>query len=256
MRDKMEDRLMRAFTKERIDVSPETEKARAVIVDSVRKWRDGRGTRQRIGFWRLMLCQVRFIGWRIWLWEAALTAFGAAAAKTVLGESYFTVRRAAFLTSSLGVMISMILAPFVYRSVRYGMMEIETASYFSAKRLLLCRAVLVFAGEAALMAGLLSGGRMYGALGRETVFGWAVLSLGLGWSGAVRVIRKAKTQEICGCYLRFCGAALGILAAVFKWMPWVFDGVSSGVFAVCAGALTAYCGYEGVWIVKRGEAVA
>lgn len=249
-RDSPESKLRRVLGEERMGTDERMEAAVARIVWAAREERRDRGSRERMGFGGLMLCQIRFMGWRIWLWELTLTAAGAPVVRYVLRDPYFTARRAAFFVSSLVIMISMAALPFLYRSVRHGMIEIETASYFSMKRLLLARALLLFAGEAAMAAGLLGGVTMHSVLDWGSALGCVALTLGIVWSGLVGVIGRASPEKVCEYYLKFGFGIFLLMAGVFQWMPWVFDRAAN--FAAPGAVLIMYCGYEGVGIVKKG----
>lgn len=111
-----------------------------------------RTSRQRIGFGRFLLLQVRFIGWRIWLIQGAILACVLTSLllpvmdHLSLGELTKTICALSLLTGT-------IVGPLFYLSFYYRMHEIETATRFSSAKLFAAKSIIIMTGNIVLLAG-------------------------------------------------------------------------------------------------------
>lgn len=110
--------------------------------------------RKRIPFRRFLVKQVHYIGWTFWTVQGLLLSFDRMAAE-LYGEKFWdstvSVARLLFCVSTLVVMMAL---PLLYRSRKYRMQEIESASYFSSARLLLAKLAVIGIGDVLMLAGL------------------------------------------------------------------------------------------------------
>lgn len=115
-----------------------------------------RKNRQRITFMQFLRMQVRFVGWKVWTIQGAALIMICWMMVRLYGEGYWTnPQSVASVLGSLSVLVFMTIPPFLYRSNRYGMQEVEAATRFSSSRLLLARFIIVGAGDAALVSCIL-----------------------------------------------------------------------------------------------------
>lgn len=109
--------------------------------------------RKREKFTVFLIAQIRFIGWRIWAVQGAFLLVLCAFLLAIMGEYLlYSQKRIALLLCCIGVAVSMTAIPFVYRSVRYRMQEVETASRNSSGRLLAARLLAVCLGNILTLA--------------------------------------------------------------------------------------------------------
>lgn len=108
--------------------------------------------RERITFTRFLAAQIRFIGWKIWGMQS-LFLF---AAYAVLSRFYRKEqpRHLVSLLFCLSVLVLMTALPFLYRSVRYRMQEVESASRFSLVKLLTAKLTIIGIGDLFMLGGI------------------------------------------------------------------------------------------------------
>jgi hypothetical protein len=108
-----------------------------------------RKKRSRIGFPRFVWLQIRYFGWKIWLMQAVLLLGVQKFLQKFYGnESLCTPKRIAMLLCGFSILLAMSAIPFLYRSFRYRMAEIEVATRFSMVRLILARLLMIGIGDA------------------------------------------------------------------------------------------------------------
>ena len=112
---------------------------------AVRQAGGKRNIRERTGFGEFLLLQLKFAGWKIWLLQAALfTAVGGLLSR-IYGDSYGISRdKIPFLLCCSAVLIAMTVLPFLQRSLRCRMYEVEAAAKMSSGKLM--ASWIVFAG--------------------------------------------------------------------------------------------------------------
>lgn len=110
---------------------------------------------RRIGFGELVLRQVRFIGWKIWCLQLMVLVGMFCALHTILENMEVASRHLPYLLFAMAVMLAWMAVPMMGRSLRYHMAEVESASLFSAGRLMAARLLITEAGAVVLMAGMI-----------------------------------------------------------------------------------------------------
>lgn len=111
-----------------------------------------RASRQRIGFGRFLLLQVRFIGWRIWLIQGAILACMLASLLLPV-MNHLTLGELTKAICALSLLTGTIVWPLFYLSFYYRMHEIEAATRFSSARLFAAKGFIIMAGNIVLLAG-------------------------------------------------------------------------------------------------------
>lgn len=197
---------------------------------------------RRIGFGELVLRQVRFIGWRIWCLQLLALVGMFCALHTILGNMEAASRHLPYLLFAMAVMLAWMAVPMMGRSIRYRMSEIESASLFSAGRLMAARLLITEAGAVVLiggMMGLTAAGNVYQF--REIVFSsllpfLAVSGLCIGLLGHIRIqsyVKSCNAAVVCILALIFImdrtgTGSLADLPAAVGWTACIF------CLAVCA----------------------
>ena len=91
---------------------------------------------QRLSFPQFLSMQIRFIGWKVWAVQAACLLTVCGLLSHLLGQGYWKdPQSVAGLLVCLSLFTFMAAPPFLYRSVRYRMQEVEAAARFSSVRL-------------------------------------------------------------------------------------------------------------------------
>lgn len=110
---------------------------------------------KRLGFAPFLGTQVRFIGWKIWLFQALVLLVANHTLTVALGRIYFLDATIAMrCLSCLSVLVLLTALPFLANATRYHMHELEAATYFSALQLLAAKLLIVGIGDVVMLAGL------------------------------------------------------------------------------------------------------
>ncbi len=109
--------------------------------------------RERFSFLRFLIMQGKYIGWKIWGVQGMVLLI-----ISYLLTCFYHYRVSppfvAKLMFYLSVLVFMTALPFIYRSVRYQMQEIEAATRFSSVKLLMARLIIIFIGDVFMMSGI------------------------------------------------------------------------------------------------------
>lgn len=124
--------------------------------------------RRRISFARFLAAQIRFIGWKIWTMQGLFLAAVHALFFRIYREDEprYMVR----LLCCLSILILMTALPFLYRSVRYQMQEVESAARFSLVKLLSAKLAMIGIGDLFLLSGIFAVTLRKTSLSAESVF--------------------------------------------------------------------------------------
>lgn len=114
-----------------------------------------RHARERISFIRFLAAQIRFIGWKVWAVQGIFLLAVCTVLTSIYGNYFFerphTMAKVLFC---LSVIVCMTAIPFIYRSVRYQMQEIEAAAYFSSVKLLTAKLMVIGIGDIFILTGI------------------------------------------------------------------------------------------------------
>lgn len=111
-----------------------------------------RASRQRIGFGRFLLLQVRFIGWRIWLIQGGILACMLAGLLLPV-MNHLTLGELTKAICGLSLLTGTIALPLFYLSFYYRMHEVEAATRFSSTKLFAAKSFIIMTGNMVLLAG-------------------------------------------------------------------------------------------------------
>lgn len=251
MEKDIENRIRRALKED----EPVSEQAVTRMVFLARTQWNMKKPKERIGFSELLLSQFRFIGWKMWMFELIAAFLPAFVMIKYLRLQAITPVKAIFLFSCLTVIISMLWIPFIYRSMHYRMMEIEAAAFFSVKRLLLSRILILFAGELAVIAGISAAASMYTVFSFGTNMAYMLFLFGVCCSGMLLLLRRAETEKLCRYFLMYGSLLLTVMMLLGKFMPEFFDGSFQTRMASGSCILFGYCIYQSFVLVKRPEEI-
>lgn len=84
--------------------------------------------KRRLSFWEFLGAQVRFIGWKIWLFQAVTLLFICGIPFLLWGRELGSPRTAGTLLCCCSLLTFMTALPFLHRARRYGMCEVEMAA--------------------------------------------------------------------------------------------------------------------------------
>lgn len=109
--------------------------------------------RKRISFTHFLSMQIKFIGWRIWsIQGVSLLIVGG-----IISCSYDYWKYPQYMVKllfCLSVLVFMTALPFIHRSVRYQMQEIEAATHFSSVKLLMAKFAVIGIRDVLMLSGI------------------------------------------------------------------------------------------------------
>ena len=249
MRRTMENRIRKAFAEEEPALEQSVDK---MVLLARMQWKAA-DRKKRIGFMELLLAQFRFIGWKMWLLELFLAFVPTFVAMRYVELHVITPAKAGFFLSCLAVGISMFWMVFIHRSSYYQMMEIEAASFFSIKRLLLSRILILSAGELAVIAGISAVIFTHKIPGFENGVIYMLFFLGVCSNGSLILLRKVEIEKLCRYFLAYGGLLLAAMMLTDRFQPQFFGGTLRMWMTPGCCILTGYCIYQCFLLLKQLE---
>ena len=104
--------------------------------------------RNKNKFRDLLLCQLKFCGIKMWTFELVNCNYNKLDTEKSFGRSvFYDNQKISVFVVCFAIAVPMMLLPFLYRSIRYQMFEMESVSVFSIKTVLFSKFLLFFGGE-------------------------------------------------------------------------------------------------------------
>lgn len=211
--------------------------------------------RERISFARFIWMQGKYVGWKIWAAQAGCLLIVTALLLSMFGTQFFripvyAVRYACTVSGS----VFLCSVPFLSRSVRYNMHELETASYMSARRLLAAKLLWIGTGDAVVLTGLLLFMTMYAPLGNMFLLLCLLLPFLLTAAAGLFFLQLLGLRYVpAACagvsFIIVLAAILGSRKLLILWEGEHFAG---GAFLLLA-VLCLLCAYEIRALFRRGN---
>lgn len=182
--------------------------------------------RKRISFPQFLAAQIRFIGWKIWGVQALfLSALTASLSRLYQGEQ---PRHIACLLFCLSVLVLMTALPFLYRSVRYRMQEVESAARFSLVKLLAARLVIIGVGDLFLFGAIFLTALRGTSLSAEGIFISLCFPFLLAGSGCLFMLGHLSARNFFAGSMGLCFLLILLAALAFRQyealLPYAFSG--------------------------------
>lgn len=176
-----------------------------------------RGAYKQIGFCSFCLRQIGFFGWKIWLMQAAvclLLCCGLYVSRLPgIGALAYSI---SFMLRVSAVIAVLTMLPTLYRSVKYGMFEVEISARAGYARLLLSRLAIMGIGDMFMLAGVLA---------------FAVLKMNVGLTNALLCLLLP--------FLMMLSALMLLLPRVpLRTLPYALIAIGISMF-ICIAALGA-----------------
>lgn len=249
--------LREGSRREKMRTAVDGEKADRTVLLSVQAYRDMLGRKRSLNFRGLLLRQVRYTGWMVWLWQAVLF-LGIMAVYHVLfrpvdgNMDVFFYRRFQDFLCGAGILSAWSSVPFLFRSYRWNMAEVEAASRCSMLYLRTAQLLLIGGGAVLMVAGVAGTTLLQTVVGAEEVGAYLIFPFLLLGSCILHFLRKGRTAFL----LRDSSAAGAVLLAFS--MVWSrisretgYEPGSLVVWSMC-GVLILVWGYQ-IWMWKKEE---
>ena len=193
--------------------------------------------RQRLSFPQFLSMQIRFIGLKVWAVQGASLLAVCWLLSQLFGQGYWKG-----LLACLSLLTFMTAPPFLYRSIRYRMQEVEAAARFSSVRLLMARLIIIGIGDATLLSGvLLTAAAKTALLPSSSVVSVAFPFL-LASSGCLYLLGHVCPRQFLAGSMGLCSFLLMVLSLAQRHFH-LFFRLSPGWIAVCA-LLIAFCCHQ------------
>lgn len=236
----LEARLRQHFHEADTEASPPSMPTAVLLA---RREARGRSRRKHLSFPQFLSMQIRFVGWKVWAVQGGLLLAACCWLCRLFGQGYWKEpQSAARLLLCLSVLIFMAVPPFLYRSNRYQMQEVEASSWFSSVQLLMARLIIIGTGDLALLGAIL-----VTAAAKSTLeLGGAALSVGFPFlvasSGCLFLLGHTAPRQFLSGSMGMCA----ILLVGFSLMQRHFGiplTLSPGWIGICA-LLIAFCCHQ------------
>ena len=199
--------------------------------------------RQRISFLQFLFMQIRFIGWKVWSVQGASLLAVCWLLSDLFGQGYWKdPQSVAGLLVCLSLLTFMTVPPFLYRSVRYRMQEVEAAAGFSSVRLLMARLIIIGIGDGALLSGIVLTAAAKTALQPGSSVVSMLFPFLLASGGCLYLLGHVCPRQFLGGSMGLCGFLLVGLSLAHRHFH-LFFRLSPGWIGVCA-LLIAFCCHQ------------
>lgn len=208
-----------------------------------------RQKRKSISFAYFLSMQIRFIGWKIWGIQGL--------SLLLIGEMFFHLygdfspNYMIKLLFCLSVLVFMTALPFIYRSVRWQMQEIEAAARFSSVKLLMAKLVVIGIGDIWILSGIFLKVLVKTPVRAENAIFYLCFPFLLTGSGCLFMLGHLSPRQFLIGSTALCSG----LILTFAFIPGRFEPVfqqsfSAGWIIICV-LLLAFCIYQFRYIIYR-----
>ena len=204
-------------------------------------------SKERLSFRQFLLIQGRYIGYKIWAAQALCLFILILIPLSTAGIEFFLFPRyTVYFLCAVSCCSMLCVIPFLGRSNRYKMHELEAVSYMSARRLLLVRLIWIGIGNVVLLAGLFQFMVRYSTLEKGFLLFYLLLLFLFAAAGCLFFLAHVKARYVqVSCTAFVAVLFLSVVwwnrqqADVFFQSGTVAGGSAAAVWAVRCLLLTA-----------------
>lgn len=217
----------------------------------VRKEIAKKAERKRLSFWQFLKTQIRFIGWKIWLLQLGVLGV-VCACMTGFFEKYYTEHPEDLprLLMVLAVIVLMTAIPFLYRSIRYRMQEIESVTYVSSVRLMTARLFIIAAGDSVILASMYVMAISNSIIPKMLLFLCLSIPFFASCNGCIFMVGHLKPEYFLQGSIGLCMAMIGLLLYKGVWLELLFQNGIYGLL-ICV-LLLILCIYQ-IWTMHESS---
>lgn len=207
--------------------------------------------RKRITFTRFFMAQIKHIGLKIWTAQLLLLS----AAHILLSNLYREEKphRINTLLFCLPVFVLMTALPFIYRSVRYQMQEVESASRFSSVKLLAAKLAMIGAGDLLMLGGIFFAALWQTSLPAAGIFVSLCLPFLLACSGCLFMLGHLNARHFFAGSVGLCSFLILLSAILFRQYGALLQYAPPGRWIMLCALLFAVCIRECRYILYRSS---
>lgn len=198
---------------------------------------------RRISFFEFLGTQVRFIGWKIWLFQALTLLILSSLSFSLWKTFLITPWSAGFLLSCCSLLITMTALPFLHRSKRYQMCEVELAARFSGVKQLGAKLLILCIGDLAMLSSIFCFALAKTSLSPSSALFYMLLPYLTAASGLLYLIGHTPSAKWMQNSVLVCGALFLGFSLLVKVSP-SFLSQGSPLYAAACLVLAACCAYQ------------
>lgn len=170
--------------------------------------------KSRIGFQKFLILQAKYMGIQTWIIQGLLLSGICVILPSLLRHylAHLTSHGIAALLCCFSIFLAMNSILFTYRSSRYRMWEIETASYFSFARLLAAKMLLAGIGDIVLLGAIFTVTSLNTSCDRASILFYLLIPFLFTRYGNLLLQRHISFAKLQICY------------------GWIYFGLPGGIF--------------------------
>ena len=207
--------------------------------------------RKRLSFAQFLKTQIRFIGWKIWMMQLVILGV-VCACMTVFFEKYYTEHYEDLprLLMVLAVIVLMTAIPFLYRSMRYRMQEIESVTYVSSVRLMMARLFIIAVGDGAILGSMYVMAISNSIIPKMLIFLCVSIPFFAACNGCLYMVGHLKPEYFFQGSIGLCMAMIGLFLYKGMWLEWLLQNGIYGLL-ICF-LLIMLCIYQ-IWNMQNSS---
>lgn len=211
----------------------------------VRKEIAKKAERRRLSFGQFLLTQIRFVGWKIWMIQILTLGLIYLCMTEYFGKYYAEHSdNLPQLLMVLAVVVLMTALPFLYRSIRYRMQEVEAVTYVSSVRLMMARLIIIAIGDGVLLGSIYLLGAVNSVLPQIIIFLCLSIPFLTACNGCLFMAGHLKSKYFLQGSIGLCIAMIGLFLHKGLWFKNLFQSGTYGL--LISGLLIMLCIYQ-VW---------
>lgn len=239
-------------TMQEVELPVRNEHLQKTISLAKNEWKE-RVVRPRITFSKFLAAQIKFVGWKIWLAQA-IVVLCLSFLLVYLGDYILNnPRNGALLLCSISILVLMSAFPFIQRSVRYKMYEIETATRFSATKQLLAKLLIIGIGDISMLCSIVCVAIINTPLETKSILLYLLLPFLIASSGLLYLIGHTPIEKISQNSVVICMVLFLAFTILGKTYPIVFKQTFSFKWAAICVILILFCIYQIRYILYRSS---
>lgn len=201
-----------------------------------------RQKRERISFLSFLSMQIKFIGWKIWLAQGIFLLLTDGMFRRLFGREYpENPLSAARLLCCLSILVFMTALPFLYRSVRYQMQEVEAVARFSCVRLLAAKLAIVGIGDLFILSGIFCIATWRTSLTAGSTLQYLCFPFLSAGSGCLYLLGHCSPKQFFAGSMGLCTFLILAAAILLRRGTVLFFGSFSAEWIAACIFLTAFC---------------
>lgn len=205
----------------------------ARTLNLVQKEASLRQRREHITFAYFLRKQIKFMGFKVWIVQGVFLI----CINQLLSQLYGPLVNPSNIIKLLfgvSVLVCMSVLPFLYRSVRYQMQEIEAASRFSCTKLLLVKLIVIGIGDFSVLGSIFLTTMVRTSLSADNAFLYLCFPFLLAGSGCLFMLGHFTPRQFLMGSFSFCFALVLVFCLIPGQYAFMFQQSFSAVWmAIC-----------------------